>query len=121
MKKVFLIVTLIFVGFSTINAQSYAISADAKKLEIAKNTGVYEFIMGADVTEDKVAEVSKYYTEYFTIKFDEATHKATITLFNKDETSKMVMTRYFITIGADKIAMGDELMPIQDYFKKYIL
>jgi hypothetical protein len=31
------------------------------------------------------------------------------------------MTRYFITIGADKIAMGDELMPIQDYFKKYIL
>ena len=118
MKKVFLIVTLIFVGFSTINAQSYAISADAKKLEIAKNTGVYEFIMGADVTEDKVAES---YTEYFTIKFDEATHKATITLFNKDETSKMVMTRYFITIGADKIAMGDELMPIQDYFKKYIL
>ena len=63
MKKVFLIVSLIFVGFSTINAQSYAISADAKKLEIAKTTGVYEFVMGADVTEDKVAEVSKYYTE----------------------------------------------------------
>ena len=47
--------------------------ADAKKLEIAKTTGVYDFVMGADVTEEKVTEVSKYYTEYITITFDAAT------------------------------------------------
>lgn len=121
MKKIFLIATLFFVGFSTINAQSYAISADAKKLELARTSGVYEFVMGSDVTEDRVAEVAKYYTEYFTINFDATSYKATITLFNKDETSKMVMTRYFMAIGASKIMMGEELMELQDYFKKYIL
>ena len=121
MKTFLLILSLLFVGFSTINAQSYAISADVKKLEIAKTTGVYEFVMGADVTEEKVTEVSKYYTEYITITFDAATSKSTITLVNIDEKSKMVMARFFGAIGAENIMMGEELMSVSDYLQKYIL
>jgi hypothetical protein len=42
-------------------------------------------------------------------------------LVNIDEKSKMVMARYFVAIGAEKIMMGEELMSVSDYLQKYIL
>jgi hypothetical protein len=63
MKKILFTLALLFIAFSNVNAQSYAISETPKQLVESKTSGTYTFTMGSDITPDKIDEVSKYYTQ----------------------------------------------------------
>ena len=112
MKKILFTLALLFIAFSNVNAQSYAISETPKQLVESKTSGTYTFTMGADITPDKIDEVSKYYTENLKISFDLITNKTIVKLLNNDEQSRMIIGRFLIAAGASNVHIGDEIITV---------
>jgi hypothetical protein len=120
MKKILFTLALLFIAFSNVNAQSYAISETPKQLVESKTSGTYTFTMGSDITPDKIDEVSKYYTENLKISFDLITNKTIVKLLNNDEQSRMIIGRFLIAAGASNVHIGDEIITVGAFMEKYL-
>ena len=120
MKKILFTLALLFITLSNVNGQSYAISETPKQLIQSKLNGTFTFTMGADVTSDKIAEVSKYYSETLNISFDSNTSKVLVKLFNNDEQSRMIIGRFLIASGASNVHIGDEFITVGAFMEKYL-
>ena len=121
MKKLFLALTLLFGMGSFGFAQDYVAKAEGKQeLVRSKKTGMYKFIMPSDVTDDVVTKNKGFYTQYFTVEFDESSHTATINVVNDDDIATKVIGRFLMSCGVREVQIGEESISAPDFVDKHL-
>jgi hypothetical protein len=94
MKKI--ISTLLFVvglvsfSFSQ-ESNQIAESNGADELVASKTSGVYEFTLPSALTKEKIDKSASYYTSFFSLDFDESSHKAKMTMVKNTMKNRYVM------------------------------
>lgn len=120
------IVTILFAALlgSAVYAQDATNTATVKsatEFQAGKKTGTYTFELPATVTTETVKKSANYYTQYFTVDFNEKTRKAVIKMVQNDEQGRHVIVRFMISNGIDSISMDGKVYTVDDFWKKHIL
>jgi len=122
MKKFLTIVLVAFLG-GTVNAQQAPVKAkveSADKFAAGKKKGKYEFQLPASATKASVAQAASYYTQYFTVTFDESSKKAKLTMVQDDTPGRQVIVRFLVSNNVREITMDGKDYEVQTFFENYI-
>ena len=123
MKKIFLAFTLLL-GFAVVGfAQDRAAIAKTEgKLELikSKESGEYAFVLPSNVTEEAVEKNSKYYTEYFTVNFDDGSKEVEITMISEEDIATKVIGRFLISCGVQEVEIDGASLPVTDFIDKHL-
>lgn len=121
MKTVFC--SFIFaIGLSTMSYAQEAIAISPSKTEIAagKTSGKFKFVLPEGTKAEDVAQNSQYYTNYFTVVFDEASRVADITMISNDERARAVVIRFLSANSVGKVSIDGKVVSISEYFDTYL-
>ena len=114
----------VLVGFSSIGfAQEKAEIANTNgKTELleSKLSGVYVFALPENVTAEQVEKNSSYYTSNFTVDFDNATNKATLTMVENEVISRHVVARFLSSCGVRYVEVEGENITIDQLIELYL-
>lgn len=123
MKKLFstLIIVLGFaaIGFSQTEA-AVANSEGKSALVASKTSGQYTFTLPSTATEESVAKNAAYYTEYFTVAYDDATKVANITMVYNEPQSRIIIARFLSASGAREVEIDGTNYSIGDFIQNYL-
>ncbi len=122
MKKFLTIVLAAFLGGTAFAQQAPAKAKveSAEKFAAAKSKGTYEFQLPESVTAESVKKTSAYYTQYFTVNFDEKTKKAKLTMVQTDDKAKHVIVRFLVSNNVKEITMDGKDYSVDDFHYKFI-
>lgn len=123
MKKIGTILFAALLG-SAVYGQDATNTANVKsatEFQAGKKSGTYAFELPATVTTETVKKSASYYTQFFTVDFNEKTRKAVITMIQNDEQAKHVIVRFMISNGINSISMNGTVYTVDDFWKKHIL
>ena len=85
-----------------------------------KSAGVFTFTLPADITAEKVNQSRNYYTQYFTVNFDEAKHIVTISLAKNEEMNKQVINRFMTSLDIRSFKIADKDYTFRTMFDEYM-
>lgn len=122
MKKLLTMCLLIFAGGMVHAQESTPVAKveSAQKMAEFKQAGKYEFELPASATAEEVKKTATYYTQYFTVRFDDKTKKATLTLTANESMNRQVMERFLISNKVREISMDGETYKVQEFFNKFV-
>lgn len=100
-------------------ATNTAVSAGAVELSKSKVNGAYEFVLPSSITEEKVAESSKYYTHYFSTAFDKKTGTVKITMNQNDAKGRLVIGRFLMACGLSMVKVDDKTMDMTTFMETH--
>lgn len=123
MKKIIstllFVIGLVSIGFAQ-EAKELAVTNGAEELAISKTSGVYEFTMPSELTKEKIESNAKYYTPYFTVAFDEASHVATVTMVDNTMKNRYVIARLLTTCNVKFLQVGEDSHQLYDFIDLYL-
>lgn len=119
MKKLITLFTiLIFTAISF--AQTAKVEGDKALLEEKLSNNIVEFIMPSETTSEDVSKSAQYYTEYFTVEYDDDSKVAKIVLVNEDPIAKRVITRFLLSTGVRTINFSGEDHTIMGFYSTFL-
>lgn len=92
----------------------------AAKFEAGKSSGTYEFQLPASATAESVKKNSSYYTQYFTVNFDDKTKNAKVKMVQTDEKAKHVIVRFLVANGVTEVTMDGKDYHVEDFYQQHI-
>lgn len=117
MKKVVIVLGLVFAGF-TLNAQE-GISIKSAQVHQAYKTGEFTITVPEDITSEQVDKLKGYYTEYFSVTFDENKDVLSF-IVNKDkEGAFRVVNRMLVGLNLKTFMVDGESMTFEQLYVKY--
>lgn len=122
MKKLAFIAAFSFIGITSF-AQQAPLKASAQSIEKvieSKSTGIYEFQMPSELKAEDVKKNAEYYTQYFTVDFNDATKKAVIKMVDNTEKSRMVIIRFMVSNNVKEIKMGETTYSVEKFYADFI-
>lgn len=122
MKKLAFIAAFGMIGFSSL-AQEAPLKASAQSIEKvieSKSTGIYEFQMPSELKAEDIKKNAEYYTQYFTVTYDNATKKAVIKMIENTEKSRLVIVRFMIANNVKEIKMGETTYSVEKFYADFI-
>src|SRR5690554_5979832 len=103
MKKLFAITTIMLLAVGSY-AQVAKMEGNNESLNKMMEAGYIEYTIPSDVTVEQVEKSAQYYTEYFSVQFDENASKVKFNFVNpNDNFAKMVVNRFLSSIEVSKI------------------
>lgn len=122
MKKL-LYTLLLIVGFTAVGfaqeASEIVKTEGAKELENSKADGEYIFVFTGKTAKD-MTDAAKYYTNYFTVDFNESTQTAKINMVQNDERGRSVIVRLFSASGVRNVSIDGEIISLNDFMTGYL-
>lgn len=91
-----------------------------EKLAISKTSGIYEFTLPSAITKDQLENSAKYYTSDFTVAFDEASHKATITMVRNEMKNRFVITRLLSSLKVSHVAVDEKTYELYEFIDTFL-
>ena len=122
MKKFLTIVLAVFLGGTAFaqEAPAKAKVESAEKFAADKRNGKFEFQLPETATAENVKKTAAYYTQYFTVNFDQKTKKAKLTMLQTDEKSKHVIVRFLVSNDVKEVTMDGKDYKTEEFFQQYI-
>lgn len=120
MKKIVFLSAFMFLATFSF-AQQKAVVSSLKAFDEAKSNDIYTFELTEKMTKERVAELSDYYTRYFTTTFDEKKNTVTVQLNNTEHSTKMVVRRLFSGMGIDEVLVEGKAISTDAFFADYVL
>ncbi|PKR79871.1 hypothetical protein CW751_13025 [Brumimicrobium salinarum] len=119
MKKLLSILSIVFFTLSSYG-QTAKVEGTAEELKkgLAENTLV--FIMPADVSKDIVEKSAQYYTDYFSVDFDESSQKAKLTFIEGQENNRRVITRFLLSSKVRTIRFEEKEYTIMEFYANFL-
>lgn len=114
MKKILLALVVMLATFAA-SAQKTA-SLSAKALESGKSTGTFVFVMPSDITTEQVDKVKGYYTQYFTVNYNQVKHEATLVLTENKEMNKRVILRFLGSLETNTVNVDGKEKSLEEFF-----
>lgn len=114
---------ILFVGFTTMSfaqeANEIGITEGKVKLATSKEDGSYAFTFSGK-TADEIESSASYYTNYFTVTFNESTQLVKITMKENDTRSRSVITRFLVASGVRYMNIEGKIVPVSDFMANYL-
>ena len=102
------------------DASNVAVAQGHTELIKAKESGVFTFEIPGDKTSEEVSDRAKFYTNYFTVAFDEGTDIVTITMVDNSPSSRTIISRFLMSSGFRMVRVGDEELKMIDFTAQYL-
>lgn len=83
-------------------------------------TGEINLELPASITAEEVEKSASYYTDYFSVNFDEDTRVITITMKNNSPKKRRVIMRFLYSCGMKTVDVGSEEISIHDFYDNYL-
>jgi hypothetical protein len=123
MKKIisilFFLVGLLSFSFSQ-EAHQIATFKGAEDLAASKTSGLYEFTLPSTLSKESIDKSASYYKSMFTVDFDEASHKATLTMVDNTLKNRYVMVRLLTACKVNHVTVDDETLQLYDFIDSYL-
>lgn len=121
MKSLFTLLIL-FIGFSSsvFAQESIAKSNGDAALLKSKLSGVYEFTLPDNITQEDVDKKIKYYTYYMTADFNETTHKVTLTMNENASSNRYVIGRFLTACNVKEVDVDGKRLIMDEFVKSYL-
>ena len=86
-------------------------------------TTEFNFSLDNTYTNQSISDASTYYTDYFTIVPTATTggHDINIKLIEDTEINRRIITRFFLTLGAQEITVNGSALTTDDFMQTYIM
>ena len=116
----FILVNFLLLVVFTSSAQKTATIESEKIVKDGVTAGLLNFTFPAEMTKEEVLKIASYYVQYFTVDFDESTHRSKIKMVENDARNRMIIMRFLTASGIDKIQVGNVLMSTADFNATYL-
>lgn len=119
MKKLFMLSIILFssiVAFS----QTATIDGNKETMKKAVEKGVFEISMPSSVSIDDINKNKEYYTDYFTVDYNDANKLATITMVDDSAKSRRVITRLLLSVGVKEVNVDGKDYTFNDFFNTFL-
>lgn len=120
LKNLFAILALVFSSAIGVYGQEVVTAHSDDRFATANKEGVYTFTLPKSISTKDVELSAEYYTVYFKVRFDETKNLATLTLNSVEEKNRLVVTRFFISLGLREITYQNKTYPIQDFYTTFL-
>ena len=103
-------------------AFSQSVEYKGTKEDIAKavEKGVFIFAFSESASSDEINKNAQYYTDYFTVSFNDETKEALIKMEDNSEMGRRVITRFLLSSGVKSVVLDGEKLTLNDFFEKYL-
>lgn len=101
-------------------SQKAIMQGNSKSLVEEVQKGSFEFEIPKSISADEVKRSADYYTDYFTVEFDEATGKATINMKENTPSRRRVIIRFLLSSGITTIDFEGKEYPLNDFYDKFL-
>lgn len=91
-------------------------SADLNK---ALEAGEITFFFNKNADAEAIKANAQYYTNFFTVKHDNASGKCVLKL-TKDDMAKLVISRFLMSNGITDVIIEDKIISVQDFIAQYL-
>ncbi len=112
MKKLFILFTLMLVGYFNVEGQVYAVAASKTDYAKQKADGIITFRFGSDVLPETILTNGENFTENFKTKFDASTYVGTFTMNENTEMNRLMLGRLLIMSGVEVIEFDGAQIPV---------
>lgn len=82
--------------------------------------GEIKLEMPSNITSADVEKNAAYYTDYFTVDFDENTQLATIKMKENTPNKRRVIMRFLYSCGLNSVTIDSEEITIHDFNDRYL-
>lgn len=123
MKKLFYTLFVV-IGLSTFGfaqeKSNTVLSNGATELTASKVSGDYVFQLPENVTAEDVKSSAEYYTHYFSVSFDENSHKVSITMVENTSKNRFVIARFLTACKMEYIQIDNDALKVHDFIEQYL-
>jgi hypothetical protein len=122
MKKIFFLSSFFVIAlFSFSQAQQTAKISSLEAYNNNKFKDTFTFELSEKMTKEKVAEMSNYYTAYFTTTFNEKDNTISVKMMNQEWKNRQIMRRLFSGLQIENVIVEGNQMSTDEFFKEYVL
>jgi hypothetical protein len=112
-----------FVLFGTIAiAQQRTVKSTLNAIEITKEAtaGHFQWVFPDETTADEIENTAKYYTTFFTYKYNVDNKTVDVYPVQDSEETRRVMLRFLGANQVNKILVGEEEFELYSYYEKFM-
>ena len=118
MKKIILLFVISFASLFSFAQKVATISQES--LASGKKSGIYSFVLPAEITAKQIDAVKGYYKDYFTTVYNPTTHTLKLNLLAKEEMNLQVINRIMLSLDIQDFKVGDEKLTFTELFERYL-
>lgn len=116
-----LIVLVAFATTSFAQEKSEIANTEGKtELLKSKESGEYIFVLPARLSKDQVAKNASYYTNMFSVAYDENSYEAKVTILDNAPKSRFVIARFLSACGIRFVKVNDDFIDITEFINQYL-
>ncbi len=118
----FLIVLFVLVSGFSFSQDKIFEAKVAKTADFADNKSKGEFYFTFPAATDKqvIAKNAAFYTEYFSVQFDERSKLVSIKMVQNDEKSRHIISRFLISNKITQVEMDGTLYKVDEFYQAKI-
>lgn len=116
MKNLMTLIALLFFTVGSF-AQTATVNGTQDDLNKTLSNGYVEFVMPEKITVDDINKSAQYYTEYFTVEFNEESHTAKVELIDsEDGMARKVIQRFLLSTGVRTVNFNGKDYSIAEFY-----
>lgn len=100
--------------------ENIAVSNGTKELASSKISGEYEFQFETERTSESVEKAASFYTQYFTVDFDEETQLVKIKMIENTASSRIIIARFLSYNKVQYVKIDGDETSVSDFMDKYL-
>lgn len=121
MKKVAFLFIALCLNLLVFGQKSLSASAkNSTELKGGVASGHIQLILPSEVTAENVTTYAKYYTNMFTVDFDEKSHLATFHMITNDTFSRRVILRFLSANQIVSVQVENKNYDLGTFFENYL-
>jgi putative Ca2+/H+ antiporter (TMEM165/GDT1 family) len=121
MKKVAFLFIALCLNLLVFGQKSLSASAkNSTELKGGVASGHIQLILPSEVTAENVTMYAKYYTNMFTVEFDEKSHLATFHMITNDTFSRRVILRFLSANQIVSVQVENKNYDLGTFFENYL-
>jgi sporulation protein YlmC with PRC-barrel domain len=119
MKNLIALISILIFTLSSF-AQTAKVEGTKEDLKnnLAKNLVV--FVMPSEITAENIDKSAQYYTDYFTVEYNNESKVANILLISEAETDRRVIMRFLLSTGVRIINFDGAEYTIMEFYSNFL-
>ena len=119
MKK---IITLIAMMVFTLGAfaQIAKVEGDKDLLKSNLDKNKVIFVMPSDIVSENIDKSAQYYTDYFTVDFNNESKVTKILMVTENESDRRVIVRFLLSVGVRTIEFDGQDYTIMEFYSSFL-
>lgn len=117
--KILMLMFVLFTGYSFSQDKIFeAKVVNPKQFQENKEKGEFKFLFPKATEKATLEKNAAYYTEYFTMEFDENKHIVTLKMTTNDSKTRQVVNRFMLSNKITQIEMDGVLYKVEEFYQK---